>query len=272
MSQFKPRKYIAPKTAARPAVKSSWEKVGKWYSGLVGDEGHYYHRTVVLPGVLKLLKLKESAHSRLLDVGCGEGVLARVLPEEVAYCGIDASKMLIEAAKDKNMRNAIFKIADATKPFPVEKNHFSHATIILALQNMPHPEKVFKNIAASLNKKGRLVIVLNHPCFRVMRGSDWSVDRDAMVQYRRISNYMGEKRISIQLNPSKGELSKVTYSYHYPLTTLFKALAESGFVIDALEEWCSDKKSTGKMARVEDFARDEIPLFMAISAIKSSEE
>lgn len=254
-------------SAKKPySVPSSWEKVGKWYSTLVGDEGHYYHRNIILPGILRLLELHPKTPARLLDVGCGEGVLARALPEQVSYCGIDASPSLIQIAKRKKIEKAHFILADATRPLPLKGQTFSLATIVLALQNMPHPEKVFKQIAAVLEPGAKLIIVLNHPCFRVIQGSDWQVDREQMKQYRRISHYMSERRTSIRLNPSKGEESKVTYTYQYSLATIFEALTHAGFVVDGLEEWCSDKKSTGAMAQVEDDARREIPLFLALRA------
>lgn len=248
------------------SVPSSWEKVGKWYSDLVGEEGHYYHRSIILPGVTRLLEFKEGEQAQLLDVGCGEGILARVLPEEVGYYGIDASPTLIQVAKRKKISNAQFILADATRPLPIKGQKFSHATIILALQNMPHPEKVFKYIATLLAPKARFVLVLNHPCFRIIQGSDWQVDRDQMLQYRRVAHYMSERRTAIKLNPSKGEQSRVTYTYQYSLTAIFEALNAAGLIVDKMEEWCSDKKSTGKMAQVEDTARKEIPLFLAIRA------
>jgi hypothetical protein len=49
----------------------------------------------------------------------------------------------------------------------------------------------------------------------------------------------------------------------------FKALAENGLVVDRLEEWISHRKShLGTTKKLEDRARDEIPLFLAIKAIK----
>jgi hypothetical protein len=41
-------------------------------------------------------------------------------------------------------------------------------------------------------------------------------------------------------------------------------LLENGLVIEKIEEWISPKKSTGKMAKIEDTARAEFPLFMAL--------
>jgi hypothetical protein len=44
-------------------------------------------------------------------------------------------------------------------------------------------------------------------------------------------------------------------------------LFDGGFLIEKIEEWISDKKSEGGMAKIEDKARKEIPLFMAILAM-----
>src|SRR5579872_4859138 len=58
-------------------MSKSWDSSENWYSSCVGEKGHYYHQTVVLPNVLRMLG---KFHS-LLDLGCGQGVLARHLKE-----------------------------------------------------------------------------------------------------------------------------------------------------------------------------------------------
>jgi hypothetical protein len=45
-------------------------------------------------------------------------------------------------------------------------------------------------------------------------------------------------------------------------------IADNGFLIERIEEWVSPKKSEGVMAKVEDRARAEFPLFMAMVAKK----
>ncbi len=248
---------------------SSWEKVSGWYSDLVGKEGHYYHRQVILPGVIRLLDMSGKKNISLLDVGCGDGVLSRTLPEGVDYAGMDASASLIKEAKQKGKKNSRFLVADATKPFPFSKDSFTHATLILCLQNMPTPERVFANISQVLAPLGKLIIVLNHPCFRIAKHSDWQVDPEKMIQHRRVSAYMKEMRIPLLATPSLGERSRTTLTYHYSLSQLMAALSKAGFVLTGLEEWCSDKRSTGRAARMENRARSEIPLFMALSVEKS---
>jgi hypothetical protein len=46
-------------------------------------------------------------------------------------------------------------------------------------------------------------------------------------------------------------------------------LFNNGFLIEKMEEWISDKKSEGGRAKIEDKARAEFPLFLAIKAIKN---
>ena len=63
-----------------------------------------------------------------------------------------------------------------------------------------------------------------------------------------------------------GSDSGLTWSFHQPLSTYTKMLADNHFVIENLEEWTSDKESVGKASRMENRSRAEFPLFLAIAA------
>jgi hypothetical protein len=78
---------------------------------------------------------------------------------------------------------------------------------------------------------------------------------------------MSEQKIPIQTNPGKGEESALTYSYHYPLSSYCNWLQKESFHIFKMEEWISDKKSEGARAKMENRARCEIPLFLALLAV-----
>lgn len=249
---------------------TSWGKVGKWYHKLVGEEGMYYHKNIILPNVIPLLFNDIPPSPSLLDIGCGQGILSRHIPESIEYHGVDISQSLIREAKvHKKHSNHHFYTADATKNIPVDKKDFTHATIILALQNMESPEQVLKNLSKHLAPGGKLLIVLNHPCFRIPRQSHWGTDDKKKLQYRRIDQYMSSLKIPIQAKPSKKEQSAVTWSFHHPLTSYFTWLSESKFKITHLTEWCSDKTSQGGKAKIENRARKEFPLFMCLVAEKS---
>lgn len=245
---------------------TSWHKVGKWYDDTVGKEGHYYHQHLIIPHLLPLCQLDPS--SSILDLACGQGILSRHIPN-IPYTGIDVAPSLIRAARQHN-KNPLsqFVLSDVTKSIPIEKKDFSHATLILAIQNIETPENVFKNAYHHLKPKGKFLIVLNHPCFRIPRQSSWQIDAEKKIQFRRIDRYMSPMKIPIQAHPGQGKESIQTLSFHQPLSSYTQALKSAGFLISSIEEWCSNKISEGKSAKMENRSREEFPLFMCIVAQK----
>ncbi len=242
--------------------ETSWQNVHQWYDQCVGKEGHYYHQHVVLPGVMQLLQLQPG--DSLIDVCCGQGILERWLPQECNYYGLDGAKDLVKAAQAQKVHHdAIFQVADA-RHFRFAKNDFSHAACILALQNIDDPFSVFKCVKKHLKPGGAFVIVMNHPCFRIPRQSHWDIDTEKGHQSRRLDRYLSPLQIPIDMNPSKGESH--TFSFHFPLSYYVESLFKAGFVVEEMREWISPKESTGKHARMENRARREFPLFLAIRA------
>jgi SAM-dependent methyltransferase len=257
--------------------RGSWQKVAPWYNRVTEHgQGHYYHQHVIIPGVLRLLDFNSKlsiVNYKLLDLACGNGVLAKSIPKDVEYLGVDVAPSLINEAKrtDHNPNHKYF-VADVTKNLPLEalgevEPTFSHAAIILALQNISNPIAVLQNVSKLLILNSKLVIVLNHPAFRIPRQSSWGIDEGRKIQYRRIDKYMSPMEIPINMNPSDRN-SPITMSYHYPISDYSKMLKDAGFVIDLIEEWTSDKESEGRVARMENRSRAEIPLFLAIRAVK----
>ena len=120
-----------------------------------------------------------------------------------------------------------------------------------------------------MKNNGRIVLVLNHPSFRIPQGSDWLFENG--VQYRKVGQYLSESKISIDMTPGeKNPHKKIkTISFHRPLQYYVKLLSKNGFAITRLEEWISHKKSqTGPRQKAEDIARKEIPMFMCLEVKK----
>jgi hypothetical protein len=117
---------------------------------------------------------------------------------------------------------------------------------------------------------------LNHPAFRIPGKTFWENDPKTGTQYRRVEEYLGESRKEMEMHPGlkaeggkKG--SEVTVSFHRPLQSYSKSLANAGFAISRIEEWTSHKESErGPRKSAEDKARREIPLFMCLECIKIS--
>ena len=215
---------------------TSWEKSSNWYKKIVGDDGHYFHQTIIFPKIKQLIDF--SIINSVLDLACGQGIFERQIDQNKEYIGIDISRSLIKEASQKSLnRRHQFLVSDVSKDLPLKKNDFD------------------------------LVIILNHPIFRIPRQSAWGVDSQNKIQYRRIDRYMSNLEIPISTNPGKFQKSEITWSFHNPLSKYSQLLFENGFLIEKIDEWVSEKKSTGPMAKMEDRARNEIPMFMAIVAI-----
>ena len=244
--------------------KTAWKgNVGVWYKKTVGIEGSYYHQHVILPNTLRLLNLQPE--DKVLDFGCGQGVLGRKIENE--YLGIDLSVDLIKEAKslDKNPKHS-YVIDDVCKELKIY-GIFDKGVMILALQNVKKPFGAIKNFAKLLKSDGELVLVINHPAFRIPKHSDWEMKEDKDV--RIIDSYMSPLEIPIESSPFDKKNNQISFSYHYPLSAFSEMLFNNGFYIEKMEEWISDKKSVGGRAKIEDKARAQFPLFLAIKAIKN---
>ena len=252
---------------------TSWQKVTPWYNKITEHgQGHYFHQHVVIPGVIRLLgfdnkSIINNQHSKILDLACGNGVLAKAVPKDVEYTGVDIAPGLINEAKrtDRNPKHK-YIVADVTRKLPVS-GKYDAATIILALQNIQNPQRVIENASKLLNENSKLIIVLNHPAFRIPRQSSWGIDEGRKIQYRRVDRYMSPMNIPILMNPGDRN-SRTTMSYHFPLSAYSKMLRDAGFAIDLIEEWTSDRESLGSASKMENRGRAEIPIFMAIIAKK----
>jgi ubiquinone/menaquinone biosynthesis C-methylase UbiE len=248
--------------------ETNWDNVAGWYDRHVSESSDH-QRDIIIPGTLKLLQPK--AGEKILDVGCGQGELCREFAEKgVQVVGVDSSRKLIDIAKKRSARfNIHYRVADAGNLEGMQDGTFDAACSILALQNREDLEAVAKEMSRVIKRGGRLVWVLNHPCFRIPRQSGWGFDEKRKLQYRRIDRYMTELKIPIQMHP--GAAPNVhTWTFHRPLSAYFDQLNSLGFAVTKLEEWVSQRKSKpGAKARAENMSREEIPLFLAICAVRS---
>jgi ubiquinone/menaquinone biosynthesis C-methylase UbiE len=261
------------KPAPKPAPSSSgpktdWTDVADWYDNLVGDAGSEYHQQVVLPGVVRLIAPQPG--EKAIDVACGQGVLCRMLQARaMEVTGVDAAEPLIAAARQRGPESIRYQLADARDLRGLPEAYFHAAACVLAIQNIHPLAPVFAAVARVLRPMGRLVIVMMHPCFRGPKETAWGWDDKAIVQYRRVDRYLIPRKTPIVTHPGS-DPDQYTWSFHKPIESYIKAMRSAGLLVDAIEEWPSHKTSTsGPRAAAENTARKEIPMFMAIRAIKA---
>jgi SAM-dependent methyltransferase len=241
---------------------TSWERSADWYDRIIGAQGSELYQQVVIPRALELLRPQRD--EKVLDLGCGQGVFTRALAELGSQVtGVDAAPSLIKRAKTYPSRSAIrYQVRDAADLHGL--GPFDAACSILALQNMEHLPEVCRATARVLRDGGRMLWVLNHPCFRIPRQTAWGWDEDRKIQYRRVDAYASPMNIPIVMHPGQSQ-SESTVSFHKGLTDLMACAFGAGLVLAGFEEWHSNKQSEpGPRARAENRARDEFPLFVAM--------
>jgi len=165
----------------------------------------------------------------------------------------------------------------------VSNDGFDAATCVMALMNIDRLDAVARGVGELLKPGGRFVAVILHPAFRSPGMTSWgwveqpgsASGRGGMVrkQYRRVDAYLGESVRDVTMNPgavARGEAAVVTQTHHRSIGAYVSALGAAGLLVDRLEEWASPRKSeAGPRAAEEDRARAEIPMFLAIRAVKA---
>lgn len=291
----RPVRMTRQKNKPRPERPTHWGPVADWYDQLVGEAGSEYHRHVIIPGVLRLLGIQAqplataersgagseagpeagtreagTAAQRILDVACGQGVLCRVLHNLGAeVTGVDASAQLLRMARERSDPAIRYVQADARDLSPLPADYFSAAICVLSIQNIHPLPPLLAGIARCLTSGGRLVVVMMHPCFRGPKFTAWGWDEQAAAQYRRVDRYLIPRKEPIVTHPGS-DPKHYTWSFHRPLQAYVKALRSAGLLVDALEEWPSHKTSEpgGPRSAAENLARKEIPMFLALRAVK----
>ena len=173
-----------------------------------------------LPTVLKITGNFEN--KVILDLGCGSGFFSNEFAHNGAkkVFGVDNSVEQINLAKKNPLENTEYVLAD------IFKDNLPTADIVLApyvinyATDINHLVKLFQNIYTSLNKNGKLVIVVDLP-----EGKD-------LKKFGAIKNVLGEKvdgaKIEIQLFNNEEFICSLNAVYFTP-STLEKTLYSVGF-------------------------------------------
>ena len=259
--------------------ETHWDRVSEWYDELLTDRGSDHHERVLVPRTLALLEPQQG--ERVLDVACGQGVLSRAIAERGAsVVGVDASPRLIDRARDlRTAEESIeYRVGDAqrlSETIDAGAAGFDGATCLMALMNIEDLRATLAGVASSLRPGGRFVGVILHPAFRTPRRTAWGWEGatpETQRQFRRVDAYLGEEAIPITMNPgaqASGAEAVTTTTFHRPISAYVDSACRAGLLIDALEEWASERRSQpGPRAEEENRARREVPMFLAFRAVK----
>ena len=124
----------------------------------------------IMPRFLKILG--DVSGLTVLDAGCGEGYLSRILAHRKAnVTGIDISARLIQIARAKDPECAItYQVANLSQPLPGYQQHFDLVVSHFVLNDVHDYQGFLTTLGAVTKPGGRLVFSLNNPYSFVVRG------------------------------------------------------------------------------------------------------
>ena len=216
-----------------------WDAKAAFWDALHGDSGNVFHRRLVEPSVLQLLELR--AGERVLDVGCGNGVLARTMERQgVNVLAVDFSARMIDLARRRG-GNIDYRVVDATDEnalLALGISSFDAVTCSMALMDMPVIAPLFRASSRLLRRGGRFVFETMHPAFNSNNPVflHEKSDKDGVVSDAyavKIYDYLDMPPVKGAGAP--GEPTPHSY-YHRSLQDLLGDAFAAGFVVDALLE------------------------------------
>ena len=171
-----------------------------------------------MPHFLKLLG--DISGLTVLDAGCGQGYLSRILARRGAHItGIDISPKLIQIAREQDPDHQItYQVADLCHSLPEYRHRFDLVVSHFVLDDV-YDYKGFLSTLASLLKPGhRMILSMNNPYSFVVRGHvrDY-FDTGKPYPYRG----MAEEGVKV-------------YFYHHTLEEYLDACFAAGFQLQRL--------------------------------------
>ncbi|MFN8523768.1 MAG: class I SAM-dependent methyltransferase [Chloroflexota bacterium] len=220
-----------------------WDQKAAFWDELHGDRGNHFHRELVEPAVERLLDVRPD--ERVLDVGCGSGVVARRLATLGAHVtAVDFSSRLIQRALARGQAGGAaidYRVVDATDEVALAalgEGQYHAIVSTMALMDIPEIGPFYRAARRLLVPGGRLVVATAHPAFNSNNPTlvAESADQDGTLMWStalKITEYL---EIPPRLGMGAPREPVPHYYFHRPLGALFAEAFASGLVLDALEE------------------------------------
>ncbi len=234
----------------------SWEANATWWQVEFTDGADAEYVEQILP----MAEAALAGASQVLDVGCGEGQIAR-LAAAGRVIGVDPAWAQISIARQRGGGPSYAQAAGAALPFPA--GAFDAVVACLVFEHITDVDAAIAEVARVLRPGGRFLFFLNHPLLQTP-GSGWIDDQilDPPEQYWRIGPYLVEDE-SIE----EVEQGVFIPFIHRPLHRYVNAMAASGLLVTRMEE---PAPPPGFLARASEYAdAATIPRLLFLHAIRS---
>jgi SAM-dependent methyltransferase len=217
-----------------------WERNAGWWQEGFTDGADAEYEEQILPLARECL----AGAARVLDVGTGEGQIARLVAREGAsvVVGVDPTIAQLQLARERG-GDAFYARGEADA-LPFADDTFDAVVVCLVFEHIDEHERAIAELARVLEPGGRFVFFLTHPLLQAPN-SGWIIDHILDEQYWRIGPYLVEDVSMEELAPGV-----VLPFVHRPLSQYVNAMAARGLLIDRMEEPMPPK---GFLARAPEY-------------------
>ena len=219
-----------------------WDEHAQWWiDGFTNGADPEYVEQIIPLAVEELV-----GRHKILDLGCGDGQIARALAAQGSdVLGVDPTQLHIDIAIERG-GGPRYLLGGATD-IPADDETFDAVVACLVFEHIDQMDEAMTEVARVLKPNGQFSFFLNHPLLQTP-GSGWIDDHiiDPPEQYWRIGPYLVETE-SIE------EVEKDVYIrfIHRPLSRYVNALLANGM---SLERMVEPSPPAGFLARAPEYA------------------
>lgn len=205
--------------------EAQWERHARWWQHGYSAGADPEYEEQILPLVARHVR----GARRVLDIGCGEGQVARRIASTGAeVVGLDPTAGQVTVARARAGGPRYLRARAEALPCP--SGAFDTVVLCLALEHVDAFETAVHEVARVLEPGGRFVLLLCHPLLQAP-GSGWIDDRILGEHYWRVGAYLREERGFEEVAPGVDLLF-----VHRPLSRYVHAMGEAGLLIDDMAE------------------------------------
>ncbi|MFM7270353.1 MAG: class I SAM-dependent methyltransferase [Actinomycetes bacterium] len=233
----------------------AWETHAGWWQDGFTDGADPEYEEQILPIVGEHL----TGCRRVLDVGCGEGQLARRAGAGGSrVTGLDPIAAQVELAAARGGGPDYVRGEAVALPFAT--GSFDAVVACLVFEHLEEPDAAIAEVARVLEPQGRFLFLLNHPLLQAP-GSGWVDDHILEEQYWRVGAYLSESVTDEEMEPGV-----VLPFVHRPLSRYVNAMAEHGLLVDRMLE---PAPPAGFLERAPGYAdAAEFPRLLVLRAVR----
>lgn len=210
-----------------------WDKFAETFTSRYGEQGDIHREVLLNPSLLQLIESVKD--KKVLDAGCGEGYLSRMLAKAGAsVVGVDYSKTMIQLAQNRTPLelNIEYKHGNCENLNFLQDKRFDLIVSNMVIHDLPNYELAISEMYRLLADQGCFIFSISHPCF-VTPGSGWVKADHGEKLYWKVDNYFYEGEYN-QVLPLDQE-EKLLY-YHRTLSSYINTIVKAGFRIEAMDE------------------------------------